>query len=64
MASTRSIRILQIIGIVFSIIGLLVIFPDNDVWYHDVLQIILVVGLICTALAVKWDRQLKRAELN
>lgn len=47
MKELRKLNTIQIIGIILMIIGFFHIFPDNDVWYHDVLQMSFAIGNLC-----------------
>jgi len=46
MKNLKYINRLQIASIVLISIGSLVIFPENDAWYHDILQKILAIGIV------------------
>lgn len=50
MKKLNKLNIIQKIGLVFIGIGALVVFPDNNAWYHDWLQTVLLVGQLLLAI--------------
>lgn len=55
MQNSKKFSPIQIVGIVLFLVGALSIFPPNDVWYHDVLQVVYVIGalLFCAPLLIR-----------
>ena len=49
---SKYIRYIMIIGIVCTLIGFFVVFPENHTTTHDYLQIVLALGQLCVGIAL------------
>jgi len=50
MKNSKLLKGIHIIAIVMIAIGATVIFPENNVWYHDILQYILTIGMLVNGI--------------
>ncbi|MCB0639121.1 MAG: hypothetical protein KDC54_20970 [Lewinella sp.] len=55
-------KLVGVAGLILTLTGSLMIFPENDSFLHDLLQFLLALGFMCIAITMYLRKQMEGAE--